>query len=1022
MTRQLNRLFAVLIIITVSWHTHCYASINDTCPSLPNQHSYPIKAHQYSEKNALENLLLVESGLSGFTSVFVDEFNHAQQFSSQFGLSELKPTLNLDFKPSFICIYSNNVTAEEANLASDITLLNTRLINSTPKYKELTQTLSRLNKAKLSQTVLLDWLDSFEKSELHIDPILQYTLLVKITRFALDDYNTQLASRLLSRLHALIQSYFRHDLNRQFVYHLLSAENALNSNSTSLAESHLAILKESLYESTEYLLQTLRVDYFDLLGHYYLTLNKIEKPSHQTYLNLALENEYKALLYVQDLPESMQKIRIHNNIAWVHRMLGQLQSSLRNYLIALSYLNDNPAQIVGMYNAKNIAEVYMALGDYQEAGLFFQQAILLGKDQAQFWTIKNHCQLAVAQIHLNKIPTAQENARQCVQSLNALIDKDENPLYINTLIEFLIEFDFIDDRLRRIDDLIQLRPSHFIEPRVLAKWHLFQASTTKDPNNQLYLYNQALLASQLSEDLGLKTKIAIEIAYLYRDSDSKNKFDSIIHALKVVSDVNTKASFSEIGQHWLNEVNSFLSYAMEYLAEENKLSELNTFQHTLRIVATSASQQLTFSQSNMAGMNKLSQLSMDLIASPSHDSKIALFKLRSHLALSSFFSQQDFTKGELRQFSPGFVPDHPVVTTEPLRTVKDDSAKAIASYIQGEKFYWALFTHKGSMELKRVGDVSLIDQQIRSLYASLKNGRKTNWSIISQLLDTVLPRSFIEKTDGHIFVQPAGLLHLFPFSLINVLSEKNSLALTMYFPVEFKQLHSRHESNQAIVVFSDPTLDIEDVNDWRSGLPELSWSKQEVNNIETALQGFNISHFVGANASRAALYNRQTRNAQVLHIATHSFYSSEQPNNIGFTLSHVKGAKEPGFVSFSEISQLEFNNDLVVVSGCESGLGLFNSYRGNYSIATAFLMAGAHQSIGTLWPISDKATAEFAKHFYEALANNETVSQSLTTAAKKLASNPRFKHPYYWAGFTLYSRELQHKSLIERYTPRLPNT
>ena len=1014
MTSRLKRILGFCIVIAIGWHTQCYASVNSTCPSLSNQHSYPLKAYRYPQKNTAERMLLIESGLPGLTIAVVDEFSNAFQLTSTFGLTKLEPSSNLDFSPSFICVYSNNVTKVEASLMADLTLLTTRVIKSSPKYVELLRSFDHLDKAntKASQTLLFDWFESIDKSESHIDPIIQYSLLVKTTRFALDDYNAQLASKLLSRLDLLIKLKFQHDLNRQFYYHLLRAENALNSNSTSMAESHLAILKESLYENDEYILQTFRVDYFDLLGHYYLTLNKLEKPNHQTYLKLALEHEYRALFYVQELPASMQKIRIHNNVAWVHRMLGQLQSSLRNYLIALNYLSKNPPQIVGMYNAKNIAEVYLALGDYLEASLFFKQAILLGKDQAQFWTIKNRCQLAVTQFHLNQLPTAKRNARQCIQSLYSLIEKDKSPIYINTLTEFLIEFEFFDNRQRRIDALIQLRPSHIIEPRILAKWYLFKASTTEDFNNQVYLYDQALLASQSSEDLGLRTKIAIEIAQLYRNSNSKKTLESIINALKVISDVNSKVSFGELGQHWLNDVNSFLSYAMEYLAEQNKLSELNTFQHILRVVITTASQQLTFSPREMANLNKLSQLSMDLIASPGHESRIALFTHRSQLALSSLFSNQDFTKGELMQFSPEFVPDTPTVKAEQKKENRNDlPVTAVASYIQGEKYYWALFTYKGVIELKRVGDVSRIDQQIRKVYTSLKHSRKIDWTVISRLLDKLIPSSFIERTDGHIFVQPAGLLHLFPFSLVNAFSTKNSLALTRYFPVEFKQQHHQDERNHAIVVFSDPTLDIEDTNDWRNGLPTLSWSGQEVNNIETALQKFTISHFVGASATRAALYNKQARNARVLHIAPHSFYSKEQPANIGFTLSHIKGSKEPGFVSFSEISQLKFNNDLVVVSGCESGLGLFNSYRGNFSIATAFLMAGAHQSVGTLWPISDKATAEFAKHFYRALASGMTASQALVMASRQLASNPRFKHPYYWAGYTLYSRELQQKTI-----------
>ena len=106
-------------MIAIGWHTQCYASVNSTCPSLSNQHSYPLKAYRYPQKNTAERMLLIESGLPGLTIAVVDEFSNAFQLTSTFGLTKLEPSSNLDFSPSFICVYSNNVTKVEASLKKD---------------------------------------------------------------------------------------------------------------------------------------------------------------------------------------------------------------------------------------------------------------------------------------------------------------------------------------------------------------------------------------------------------------------------------------------------------------------------------------------------------------------------------------------------------------------------------------------------------------------------------------------------------------------------------------------------------------------------------------------------------------------------------------------------------------------------------------------------------------------------------------------------------------------------------------
>ena len=61
---------------------------------------------------------------------------------------------------------------------------------------------------------------------------------------------------------------------------------------------------------------------------------------------------------------------------------------------------------------------------------------------------------------------------------------------------------------------------------------------------------------------------------------------------------------------------------------------------------------------------------------------------------------------------------------------------------------------------------------------------------------------------------------------------------------------------------------------------------------------------------------------------------------------------------------------------CYSGRGEIKA-EGVVGIARAFLGAGARSVIASLWALSDEATLEFMKHFYEHLVAGKSASKSL---------------------------------------------
>ena len=102
----------------------------------------------------------------------------------------------------------------------------------------------------------------------------------------------------------------------------------------------------------------------------------------------------------------------------------------------------------------------------------------------------------------------------------------------------------------------------------------------------------------------------------------------------------------------------------------------------------------------------------------------------------------------------------------------------------------------------------------------------------------------------------------------------------------------------------------------------------------------------------------------------------------------------------SDVQGVKIRAKLVVLSCCHSGRGEINS-EGVVGIARAFLAAGAHSVLVSLWAISDKATLEFMKSFYQHLSAGKNASVALHQAMKNLRESENFSHPKHWAPFVL---------------------
>jgi CHAT domain-containing protein/tetratricopeptide (TPR) repeat protein len=193
--------------------------------------------------------------------------------------------------------------------------------------------------------------------------------------------------------------------------------------------------------------------------------------------------------------------------------------------------------------------------------------------------------------------------------------------------------------------------------------------------------------------------------------------------------------------------------------------------------------------------------------------------------------------------------------------------------------------------------------------------------------------------------------------------------------------------------------------------PRLRFAGQEAEAIRNLLGASDRDVLTGLRASEAAVKAASAKGllaqARYVHFATHGVLGLDtgQPPALVLSLVDNDGARDAdggvndGFLRLDEVTRLQLNADLVVLSACETGKGRLYAGEGVTGLARAFLYAGSRGLVCSLWAVDDRETATFMAHLYGGLKNGQPAADALRAA--KLEMIRAKKPPVYWAPFIL---------------------
>lgn len=182
----------------------------------------------------------------------------------------------------------------------------------------------------------------------------------------------------------------------------------------------------------------------------------------------------------------------------------------------------------------------------------------------------------------------------------------------------------------------------------------------------------------------------------------------------------------------------------------------------------------------------------------------------------------------------------------------------------------------------------------------------------------------------------------------------------------------------------------------------LPGSRAEVEAIGK-LYGREATVLVGESATESA-FRAEAARYEIVHVATYGVLNKHNPLFSFVALNPAPSSD--GRLEVHEVFGLSLNARLLVLSACQTGLasGAVSDVPAGdewVGLVRAFLGAGVHNVIATLWAVEDRSTATLMVNLHRELLAKRSESAALALAQRDMLRNPATSDPFYWAGFVL---------------------
>lgn len=416
-------------------------------------------------------------------------------------------------------------------------------------------------------------------------------------------------------------------------------------------------------------------------------------------------------------------------------------------------------------------------------------------------------------------------------------------------------------------------------------------------------------------------------------------------------------------------------------------------------------------------LQKISEINQRLKSQPAEDTR----------SQNELYSRLDGARLELASFKDRTYVRHPelrlrsgvaqALTLSSLKTLTATSDLAYLEYVVTDRKLGVFIVKRSRATneadiryLSLAVNVDELRQKVNKFHSILAV-RHPNHRVLSRELYQLLIEPVAKELQNvsTICIVPDSFLWTLPFQALttnrgNYLVERYAV----HYAPSLSVLHEMNDptrqtiSNRSLIAFGNPVIGRDEkLNQDLCPLPE---AETEVTEVADAVRSKVKKVLVGREADEKSFKALAPAYATI-HLATHGVLDNRDPLYSHLLLAKTEGDVEnDGSLEAREIMNLHLSADLAVLSACETGNGRISPGEGVIGMSWAFFIAGTRSIVVSQWRVNSESTSQLMKNFYQALArqpNHVNKSQALREASVRLLKDPRYHHPFYWAGFVL---------------------
>lgn len=744
----------------------------------------------------------------------------------------------------------------------------------------------------------------------------------------------------------------------------------------------------------------LKSQIYRYLGHHFRNRNQLDE----------------AIRYFQEGLILTEEVGNRSRLILYYTALGNLYSDIKDFERALNYYNRAHAYYQSMNNdllanemLTSIAKCYRETGDYKEAEKLLHEVLA-------FYSTSDHPHYrGLTLLQLSDLFAEQGQYKNAFSYLEQAIEigNVENDFRISySSSERLLEFD-----------------SDFLthEEKLRISKELYTASKKISPDSEL---SSLILLAKAYHPISLDSALA----------KAEQAFDLIEDARLSVSGGLLKASvfskyasfYNTVG-HWYAQEKKDYNRAFE-LFEAAKARALldqlaeSSSRDELRLNESTQVQLLQIQKSiDKLYRERESAQSEDLFDQITNEINDLEFKYDSKL---------EEVRGSHPAWNAFLYPE-----TLSLKEVQElcDEETAILEYAITNNHLFMFVIKEESAAFKSV-DLENAPSNLAAMINSFRDAiislaPKDSLTLSSEPLYSLLIEPLKQEIENskNLVMVPDGPLALLPFEALiqngRYLIQEHSVKYLPSVSV-FDHIKSPHrEVSSDILALAGSGFEYGDTSGdptTQKNFAALPFTLIEVDSIAVHFDTKTV--FKNEEVTEATLKSIDLKNFKYIHFATHGDINETSPTQSGLILSKKTDVEqlfgEDGYLNASEISHLNLNADMVVLSACNTGLGKVITGEGLLGLQRSFLAAGASSVVSSLWSIYDRSTPLFMANFYTILNEYEEEeigwfnsfliwadwyepelvdykTLALRDAKLKMLEHPYYSHPAHWASFVI---------------------